>query len=224
MLLGGGEYLRAMIAVADGTRPSAADSEPHASLGAALKQSTVRVTFQVTDAQRRAMAEEAGGQAPVFLTLRSGALGVDVGPVVTAHAVLACDAAEGASTLARAFQLARDERAGSLAAKLVGLSSLLGRLEIEAIGKDVHAHGTASAEQLRTLLERLGGAAGVAGGGRLPEAPPGPAGAASAGSTRAATEVAPAGGSVAPSVSAAPATKPGKKRPPKAKPAAPPRD
>lgn len=175
VLLGSGAHLRAMIDVASGAAPSGASE--HAALEKLVQQRAIRVTFLVTDEQRKRLAEESGGEgdAPIFLALRGGAVGLDVGPFVTAHATFTCDGDAGAARIAKALKAVRDRRADSLISRALGLTPLLRKLDVEAIGKDVHAHVSLPASEVERLVAKLGGAGDRDAPGAEPErAPPVP--------------------------------------------------
>lgn len=187
ILLGSGAYLRAMMATTEGRSPSVVGQEPHRAMFEGIDQRTVRLTFTVTDEQKRSLAEEAGtlgsDAGPLFATLVGGSLGVDVGPTLTAHGMLACGTPEAAARVAEGLRQARDARRESLELRIVGVASLLAKVDINPVGPKVHAHFVAPTSELVALLEL------VTGGAPTPAA-------------------APAAPTAAPSASAAPALTP----------------
>lgn len=213
ILLGSGSYLRAMMATTEGRSPSVVGVEPHRGLFEGIEQRTVRLSFTVTDEQKRSLAEEAGtlgsDAGPLFATLEGGSLGVDVGASLTAHGMLACGTPEAAARVAEGLRQARDARRDSLELRVVGVASLLSKLDINPVGAKVHAHFVAPTADLVALLERVTGVPGPGASG-----PPSPSAPAPEVTASAAAPLPSASGSAsgAPSATGAPSAK----KPPRA--------
>lgn len=158
LLLGAGAYLRSMIDAADGRSPTIRSSVAYAFLAGAVGDASIRVTVVLTPDQRRALAEELtsdGAAGSPASAIRAGALGVNLGPSVSLHAIVSCESAAACAQLARTIGEARDARARDFAVRLVGFGALLEQVEIKAEGELVHARVELPAEQAATLAERL---------------------------------------------------------------------
>lgn len=160
VLLGAGAYLRAMIDAAEGRAPTVRSSLAHSHLARVVGAAAVRVTAVLTPEQRRTLDEELGaapGDAarPRGSSIMAGALGAEVGPSVSLHGVILCDSAAACRDLAAALRATRDARASDFATRLTGFGSILGQLQIEAEGEEVHARVAMPSEEAAKLLERL---------------------------------------------------------------------
>jgi len=158
VLLGGGAYLRAMIDAADGRSPSVRASVAHAELGRAVGEAAVRVTVVLTPEQRETLAAElrgaGGGVAPASSLVAAG-LGIQLGPVVSLHGVLACEQAKPCAALAEDLRSARDARAADGATRLIGVGAVLQRVQIEAEGLLVQARVEMPADDAAQLVDRV---------------------------------------------------------------------
>lgn len=156
VLLGGGSYLRAMIDAADGRAAGIGDA--HASIERQVTGRAARLTVVLTPEQRRQIADELalGGAptAPAGSILGAG-LGLELGPKVGLHAVIACAAAPPCAALADRLRAARDARVEDLGARLTGLAGILQRVELSAQGEAVHLKLELPAEDAAALVEML---------------------------------------------------------------------
>jgi hypothetical protein len=158
LLLGGGAYLRAMIDTADGRAPSIRRSVAHSLLGKAIGEGAVRVTVVLTPEQRQALVDEleSGGAAgSPAASVSAGALGVQLGPVVALHGVIACDDPGACARFAVSIKAARDARAADFGTRLVGIGAVLEQLQIEPQGDMIQLRVAVPAEQAATLLDRV---------------------------------------------------------------------
>ncbi|WP_437876292.1 hypothetical protein [Sorangium sp. So ce513] len=174
ILLGGGAYLRAMVDAADGRAATVGASGAHDDIARAVGEGAARVTVVLTAEQRaelgRELALSGAGRSPAT-AIRAGGVRVALGPEITVHGVVLCDAVAPCAELGAALRAARDARAGDLATRLVGLGSVLERIAIAAEGNALHARVTLSAEEAAGLVERLASLRGL----RRPATRPAPA-------------------------------------------------
>jgi hypothetical protein len=157
LLLGGGAYLRAMIDTADGRGPSVRSSAAHGQLGGAVGEGAVRATVVLTPEQRRTLVEElraTGGDAAAASVV-AGAIALQLGASVRLHAVLACEEARACAGLAEALRAARTERAADMGTRMIGLGSVLDRLDIEAERDLIHARVEVPTDEAALLLDRV---------------------------------------------------------------------
>lgn len=158
LLFGAGAYLRAMIDAADGHAPTVKTSNVHGRLAREVGDAAVRVTVVLSREQRVALADElaiAGEEASPAASIVAGALGLELGAMVSVKGVVACDRADACGKLAGALKSARDARAADHATRLVGFGPVFEQLAIEVDGDMVRARTQVPAEQAVTLAERL---------------------------------------------------------------------
>jgi hypothetical protein len=158
VLLGGGAYLRAMIDAADGRTPSIRSSVAHSRLAAEVGGGAARITVVLTPEQRVQLADElalsGAGDSPAASIL-AGALGVDLGPTVAIHGVVACAGAAACVDLGARLKAARDARVEDYGTRLMGFSAVLERVRLEPEGELLHVRLEVSAEEAGPLIERL---------------------------------------------------------------------
>ncbi len=157
LLLGAGGYLRAMIDAAEQRAPGIRESEAHAWLARESGEASLRITAVLSREQRKALADEqraADPDAPPTAVF-GGALGVELGPTVSLHGVIACDGAEPCAQLARRLGAARDARSADLGTRLVGFGALLDQLKIQPEKELIHLRLSLPADQAALLAERL---------------------------------------------------------------------
>ena len=159
VLLGGGGSLRATSPAADHRTPTIRTSAAHGALWREVGDAAVRLTVVLTPEQRNTLVQElelAGADAAApAASIVAGALGVNVGPTVSLHGVLACADARPCGELGASLARAKDERAGDMATRMLGVGDALDRLRIEADGDRVHARVELPADEARLLLERV---------------------------------------------------------------------
>jgi hypothetical protein len=158
VLLGGGAYLRAMIDSADGRTPTIRSSVAHGRLASQVGGRAARVTVVLTPEQRAQLADElaltGAGDNPAAQIL-AGALGVDLGPAVSLHAVIACATPPACADLGVRLKAARDARLDDYATQLVGFASALTRVQFQPDGDLLHLRVELPAEEASTLIDRL---------------------------------------------------------------------
>jgi hypothetical protein len=157
LLLGAGNYLRAMIDTAEKRTLSIRDSEAHGWLGREAGEASLRITAVLSREQRAALAEEQRAAMPDAppVSIFGGALGVELGPTVALHGLIACESAPSCARLADKLNAARDERAADLGTRLVGFGALFEQLKIEPGKELLHLRLTLPADQAAQLAERL---------------------------------------------------------------------
>ncbi|MCC6553684.1 MAG: hypothetical protein IT372_11775 [Polyangiaceae bacterium] len=158
VLLGGGAYLRAMIDSADGRSPGIRASVAHGRLAEQVGGAAARVTVVLTPELRAQLANElslSGSPASPASTILAGGLGVDLGPDVALHAVIACAAAPGCAELGARLAAARDARVEDHATQLVGFAAVLARVELQPEGDALHIRVAVPAAEAGALLDRL---------------------------------------------------------------------
>jgi hypothetical protein len=153
LIVSGGAYLRAMVDAADGRGPTVRSSVAHGALAEAVGPADLLATMVLTDEQREAIALELGG-APGKAVSALG-LGVRLGQVVRAHAVLFCQDEASAKRLVEVLIGVRNERAADYGTRLIGLGALLDAVTIEARGAEVHAELATGSEEAAQVLERV---------------------------------------------------------------------
>ncbi|MGK3988391.1 hypothetical protein WME99_35440 [Sorangium sp. So ce136] len=174
ILLGGGAYLRAMIDAADGRAPSVGATDAHDAIAREVGEGAARVTVVLTPEQRaelgRELAASGAGRSPAA-SIRSGGVGVALGPEIAVHGVVLCDAEAPCAALGAELRAARDARAEDFATRLIGFGAVLERVAIAAEGKALHARVKLSAEEAGVLVDRLASLRGL----RQPAQPTAPA-------------------------------------------------
>jgi hypothetical protein len=158
VLLGGGAYLRAMIDSADGRTPTIRTSAAHAELGRLVGGGAARVTIVLTPEQREQIAEElalSGAPGSAAAAILGGGLGVDVGPAIALHGVIACAGALPCQALGEQLRAARDARVADIATRLVGFAGVLERVQFETQGDALHLRVEVPAEEAGALVDRL---------------------------------------------------------------------
>ncbi|MFO0761410.1 MAG: hypothetical protein U0359_33335 [Byssovorax sp.] len=203
LLLGAGSYLRSMIDTAEQRAPSIQASQAHGWLAREVGKGEVRVTVVLSKEQRQTLAEElrAAGSEAAGAAVLGGALGVELGPTVTLHGVIACDGAEPCARLGRSLAAARDARAADLGVRLSGFGAVLDQLKIEPAKDLIHLRVGVPVDQAATLAERLIQLRGM----RHPM-PRDEAGAPAGAPGGVPSAMAPPAGSAAPAATAAPST------------------
>ncbi|WP_437622091.1 hypothetical protein [Sorangium sp. So ce1151] len=174
ILLGGGAYLRAMIDAADGRAPAVGATDAHDGIAREVGAGAARVTVVLTPEQRaelgRELAASGAGRSPAA-SIRSGGVGVALGPEIAVHGVVLCDAEAPCAELGAELRAARDARAEDFATRLIGFGAVLERVAIAAEGKALHARVKLSAEEAGVLVDRLASLRGL----RQPAPLPAPA-------------------------------------------------
>ncbi|XYH97409.1 hypothetical protein ACMHYB_58255 [Sorangium sp. So ce1128] len=164
ILLGGGAYLRAMIDAADGRATAVGATDAHDEIAREVGEGAARVTVVLTPEQRaelgRELAAGGAGRAPAA-SIRSGGVGVALGPEIAVHGVVLCDAEAPCATLGTELRAARDARVKDFAARLIGFGAVLERIAIAAEGKALHARVKLSAEEAGVLVDRLASLRGL---------------------------------------------------------------
>ena len=158
VLLGGASTLRAMIDAADGRTPSVQTNDAHARIARQAGGRAARLTLVLTADQRRQIADElalAGAPAAPAASILSAGLGIDLGPQVALHAVIACAAAPACAALGDRLRAARDERVEDVGARLTGIAAILQRIELTPEGEALHLRLTLPAADVAALVERL---------------------------------------------------------------------
>ncbi|HTN86592.1 MAG TPA: hypothetical protein VL242_22985, partial [Sorangium sp.] len=110
------------------------------------------------------------GRSPAA-SIRSGGVGVALGPEIAVHGAVLCDAEAPCAALGAELRAARDARAEDFATRLIGFGAVLERVAIAAEGKALHARVKLSAEEAGVLVDRLASLRGL----RQPAQPPAPA-------------------------------------------------
>ncbi|WP_437306131.1 hypothetical protein [Sorangium sp. So ce388] len=174
ILLGGGAYLRAMIDAADGRAPAVGATDAHDAIAREVGEGAARVTVVLTPEQRaelgRELAASGAGRSPAA-SIRSGGVGVALGPEIAVHGAVLCDAEAPCAALGAELRAARDARAEDFATRLIGFGAVLERVAIAAEGTALHARVKLSAEEAGVLVDRLASLRGR----RQPAQPPAPA-------------------------------------------------
>jgi len=158
VLLGGGAYLRAMIDSADGRTPTIRTSDAHAQVAQQVGGGAARLTMVLTPEQRAQIAEElalSGAQGSPAGSVLAGGIGVDLGPQLRLHGVLTCASAAACSELGDRLRAMRDARAGDVTLRLMGVASVLERVQLEAKGEALHLRLELPAEEATAVVERL---------------------------------------------------------------------
>jgi hypothetical protein len=157
LLLGAGSYLRAMIDAAEQHAPTIHASEAHGWLAKETGRGELRLTMVLSREQRRTLAEELRAADPgsPAASVFGGALGVELGPTVKLHGVIACEGADSCKRLAGSLSAARDARAADLGTRLVGFGAVLDQLRIEPEKELIHLRVELPADQAALLAERL---------------------------------------------------------------------
>lgn len=158
VLLGSGNYLRSMIDAADGRIAGVRSQSAHSRLSREIGEGALRVTVALTAEQRETLASElrqAGAASSPASSIASAGLSLRLGPEVTLHAVLTCDASSACAELGRSFEAARQARAADPMLRLVGAGRVLELLRIQAEGELLHGRVDLPADQAAALVERL---------------------------------------------------------------------
>ncbi len=158
VLLGAGTYLRSMIDAAEGRIGAVRGSPAHALLSREVGEGALRATVVLTAEQRETLAIElrgAGAAASPTASITSAGASLRLGPEVTVHAVVTCDAAAACADLARSLEAARQARAADPMLRLAGVGALLERLRLEPEGELLHGRVALPAEDAAALVDRL---------------------------------------------------------------------
>lgn len=158
VLLGAGNYLRSMIDAADGRLAGVRSQSAHARLSREIGEGALRVTVALTAEQRETLASElrhAGAASSPASSIASAGLSVRLGPEVTLHAVLTCDASAACAELGRSFEAARQARAADATLRLIGVGRVLELVRIQAEGELLHGRVDLPADQAAALVDRL---------------------------------------------------------------------
>lgn len=155
-LLAGGEYLRDLVDVADGTSPALDhDDALHAALRESVDPHSAVIASCVLPPD---WLENALGTAVVRASplsrVRAMAVGVDVSPRVQLHAVVGCDNRDACRDIGDMLdQLRRVELDAWLHRELQ--TDLAQRIKIESAEKEVSAHVDLAPEEALALVEHL---------------------------------------------------------------------
>lgn len=158
VLLGAGNYLRAMIDAADGHIPSARSDAAHTRLATDIGRGALRVTVVFSEEQRRLLAEELSRSdaksSPAASVVGLG-LAVSLGERVDLHGVVACDKPAACGELAKIFDARRAAQSEDMIVRLLGLGAALDRMKIVAEGERIHGRVDMATDEVTGLVERL---------------------------------------------------------------------
>lgn len=158
LVLGEPPYVEASLLLAQGKGASLATAGQHAELRRILEGEVARVTAVLTAEQRATLRRELRAQGMVdspFGAVSAAGLGASVGTDLALHAVLVCDDPTAAQGVARVVDEARRGEAETPAAVVSGLDRVLGRLEVEAVGKAVRLRLRLPVDEALGLVRRL---------------------------------------------------------------------
>jgi hypothetical protein len=158
LVLAEAEYVRASLELAPGSEESALRDPEHLALRSLVVPGEITATVVLSGEQRRALADELRAQEQPdspFSALSAGALSVQVGQRLEAHAVLRCDRADACAAVAAHIDSALREEARSLSARAVGLTEVLDQLTIRTDGQAVHLRLGVGLEQAVALVRRV---------------------------------------------------------------------
>jgi hypothetical protein len=161
LLIGSGDFMRAMIDTADGALPTVKTNAAHAALREAVADgSAAELSIVLSPAQRATIAEEvdsSGGKAPAGLKgVLAAALGAKVtSETVQLHGVILVADDRQAKELAGALDDVRKQRSENPLLRRLGLGSLLERVRVNADGKEVHVRLEATIFEVQQFLEKL---------------------------------------------------------------------
>lgn len=154
VLLGEGELLKAMMRAAEGKAPNAL-STPHPELRERAGEGAIVASLVIPNAMKEVVRAELGGEDVPALRVETAAATLSADPAFRIGVLANCDSPEPCAELAGSLREARDEKAGELGARLVGLGKLLSRLRIEAEEKSLVARLDLPAEEASELVDRL---------------------------------------------------------------------
>src|SRR5690606_9459900 len=104
---------------------------------------------------KEAVRKELEGQEAPALRVQSAAAAMAADTMVRVGVLANCDAPEPCAELASTLREARDEKLAEIGTRLLGLSSLLSKLQIDARGTTLTARLELPAEEATKLVDRL---------------------------------------------------------------------
>ena len=155
LLLAPPGYLSEALAVAQNRAASIAGDMQHRWLRDHISAGHIVVTAVMTPLHRKQLVElleEEGKKDSPLLALTSAALSLHVGPELVLHGLVRCDSAKGCERAAQHFENIVRGFAGSLKARLTGLSPVLHRLRVELDGTCFHVRLQAPEQLVWKLL------------------------------------------------------------------------
>jgi hypothetical protein len=178
LLVGRGGWFDAMLATANGDKPSVRQAPGHAEMRASLMKPdgwgapTVIVTALLPDALRKRIKDEmgvelenTGGKTPEGSQIMAGVLGVTSvgvalragasGGTIDAAVELACENDDGCAAVEKLLTKKRFEWGKELSLRMVGLGPLLDSIDIKRDGKRIRVTAGSSAENLASTFDRI---------------------------------------------------------------------
>lgn len=155
VLIGEGELLRAMVRTVEEGAPNALSTR-HRELREQAGEGAVVASLVIPEALKEAVREELEGQeAPALRVVSAAAVMAAADTTVRVGVVANCEAPEPCAELAASLRSSRDEKMAELKTRLLGLGSLLSRLQIDAQGKTLILRVDVPAEEATKLLDRI---------------------------------------------------------------------
>lgn len=173
LVAGSGPWFDAMLAAAEGTRPSLAQAKEHAALRTALVEregwrtptivATALLPAEIRERVRREMGAELKSEDASAAAM-GGVLGVSgvglairTGGRVDAAAVLVCDSADACAAVEKLILKKRLDLSKELALRMIGLGPVIDSIETttEEGGKRLRVSANADARKLADTIERL---------------------------------------------------------------------
>jgi len=154
VLIGEGELLRAMIRAVEEGAPNALSTR-HRELREQAGDGAVVASLVIPESLKEAVRKELEGQEAPALRVQSAAAAMAADTMVRVGVLANCDAPEPCAELASTLREARDEKLAEIGTRLLGLSSLLSKLQIDARGTTLTARLELPAEEATKLVDRL---------------------------------------------------------------------
>ncbi|HHH29162.1 MAG TPA: hypothetical protein ENK57_12565 [Polyangiaceae bacterium] len=158
LVLGEPPYVDASLRLAEGEGTSLAGAGQHAELRERLEGDVVVATAVLSAEQRATLRQELRMQNMAdspFRSVSAAGLGARVGRDLSLHAVLVCDDATAAQSVAAVIDEARRGEAETPAAVVSGLNSVLGRLVVGSTGNVVQLRLRLPVDDALQLVQRL---------------------------------------------------------------------